>query len=104
MIKSWRSGAALVAVVAATATIVPMSLQPATNPAQAAADPMAVRPATPDRTSALEARRVGSVATPHLDWRPCHESARCATVKLPLDYDRPRSATIDVRLLKVAAR
>lgn len=53
----------------------------------------AARPAPPDRTSAVEARRVDSVPTPKLKWYPCNDypGAQCATVKLPLDYDEPKA-------------
>ena len=30
--------------------------------------------------------------------------AECATVKLPLDYDAPRGATVDIAVLRVKAR
>ncbi len=57
-----------------------------------------------DRTSAAESRRVDSVPTPRLAWSACFEIAECATVKLPLDYDRPRGATTEVGVLRVKAR
>ncbi len=63
-----------------------------------------VRPTTGDRTSSQEARRVDRVPTPKLDWYPCYDYAECATVELPLDYDRPRGATTEVALLRVKAR
>ncbi|TDC31762.1 alpha/beta hydrolase [Micromonospora sp. 15K316] len=62
------------------------------------------RPATTDRTSPVEARRVDRVPTPQLDWYSCYDYAECATVRLPLDYDHPRGATTEVALLRVKAR
>ena len=60
--------------------------------------------ATGDRTTTKERRRVGAVKTPKLRWRTCYGNARCATVKLPRDYDRPKGATVMVRLLKRPAK
>ncbi|MDR7275660.1 hypothetical protein [Catenuloplanes atrovinosus] len=42
--------------------------------------------------------------TPVLAWSACHEIAECATVRLPLDHDRPRGATTEVAVLRVKAR
>lgn len=53
-----------------------------------------------------EARRVDRVPTPELDWFDCSQLAPdswCATVDLPLDYNRPRGATTEVALLKKKA-
>ncbi|MFI7523689.1 alpha/beta hydrolase [Micromonospora globbae] len=62
------------------------------------------RPVVTDRTSPQEARRVDRVPTPDLDWYACYDYAECATVRLPLDYDRPHGATTEVALLRVKAR
>ncbi|MGY3517536.1 alpha/beta hydrolase [Micromonospora sp. PTRAS2] len=62
------------------------------------------RPATSDRTDPVEARRVDSVPTPKLDWYACYGTAECATVQLPLDYDKPKGATTEVAVLRVKAR
>ena len=64
-------------------------------------------PAHADVTSAVERRRVDGVATPRLRWKACRDlspRAECATVKLPLDYDAPRGATVDIAVLRVKAR
>ncbi|TCO52931.1 TAP-like protein [Actinocrispum wychmicini] len=66
--------------------------------------PAAATATTPDRTSPTEARRVDQVPTPVLHWTTCRDTAECATARLPLDYDDPRGATIDVALLRVKAR
>jgi pimeloyl-ACP methyl ester carboxylesterase len=66
-----------------------------------------VSPATavsPDRTSAAESRKVDAVPTPRLRWAACFQIAECASVQLPLDYDRPRGATTDVGVLRIKAR
>ncbi|MCA2218411.1 hypothetical protein [Jidongwangia harbinensis] len=57
-----------------------------------------------DRTSRVESARVDSVPTPVLRWQPCNESAECATVALPVDYDQPRGSTVDVAVLRVKAK
>ncbi|SCG58764.1 alpha/beta hydrolase [Micromonospora coxensis] len=62
------------------------------------------RPTVSDRTSPTEARRVDRVPTPKLDWYACYGYAECATVDLPLDYDKPKGATTEIALLRVKAR
>src|SRR5215213_1055454 len=57
-----------------------------------------------DRTTAKEARRVDSVRTPKLDWYKCYGTYQCATVRVPLDYDRPHGATTELALLRYRAR
>lgn len=60
--------------------------------------------AAPDRTSAIEAKRVDRVPTPKLRWYACGTGLECTTVKLPLDYDKPKGAKTEVALLRVKAR
>ena len=55
-------------------------------------------------TSAKERKRVDSVKTPKLGWYKCYETAECATVRLPLDYDKPKGATTEIAVLRVKAR
>lgn len=59
-----------------------------------------------DVTSEVEAKRVDSVPTPELAWAECpgRPGVQCTTVKLPLDYDEPDGAQIDVAVLKHPAR
>ncbi|MEU8378649.1 alpha/beta fold hydrolase [Streptosporangium sp. NPDC048865] len=45
-----------------------------------------------------------ALPTPQLTWTACFETAECATVKLPLDYNQPRGATTDIAVLRVKAR
>jgi pimeloyl-ACP methyl ester carboxylesterase len=46
---------------------------------------------------------------PKLDWQPCGDvgggdvGAQCATATVPLDYDKPNGATIDLHLAKLPA-
>jgi pimeloyl-ACP methyl ester carboxylesterase len=42
---------------------------------------------------------------PKLDWQPCGDAPNvvCATATVPLDYDNPRGATIDLHLAKSPA-
>ena len=56
-----------------------------------------------DRTGAAHAELVDRLSTPILDWSACMEGALCATVKLPMDYQKPAGAKIEVALTKVAA-
>ncbi|MEU4244325.1 alpha/beta hydrolase [Actinoplanes sp. NPDC026619] len=70
-------------------------------PAGVAAVPAA---AAADRTGSAESRRVDRVPTPKLAWASCYAYAECATVPLPLDYDQPQGATIDIAVLRVKAK
>ncbi|QIK72338.1 alpha/beta hydrolase [Propioniciclava coleopterorum] len=79
----------------AIAAVLALGLAPLAAPAAAASGP--------DVTSALERRRVDTVPTPALDWRPC-EWGECARVRLPLDYDQPRGASVEVALTRIPAR
>ncbi|SCL62132.1 TAP-like protein [Micromonospora citrea] len=77
----------------------------AVAPAAAAPSPTGWgRPVHSDRTSPEEARRVDRVPTPDLDWYACYDYAECATVRLPLDYDKPKGPTTEVAVLRVKAR
>jgi len=53
---------------------------------------------------ALAASGVDGVPTPKLGWYKCYDYAECATVKLPLDYDQPRGAKIEIAVLRVKAK
>ncbi|GAA3616282.1 alpha/beta hydrolase [Microlunatus ginsengisoli] len=58
-----------------------------------------------DATSAVEKHRVDSVKTPKLDWFECAGTGiECATAKVPLDYDQPKGATVELALIRVKAR
>ncbi|MBQ1051023.1 alpha/beta fold hydrolase [Micromonospora sp. C51] len=73
--------------------------------AGAAVTPAAASTATvTHRTSSAERLRVDRVPTPELDWYRCYDYAECATVRLPLDYDRPNGATTEIAVLRVKAR
>ncbi|TCB98916.1 alpha/beta hydrolase [Micromonospora zingiberis] len=73
--------------------------------APAAAAPTTIAGATVShRTSVKERLRVDRVPTPKLDWYKCYDYAECATVDLPLDYDKPKGATTEVAVLRVKAR
>ncbi|RSM53692.1 peptidase S33 family protein [Actinoplanes sp. ATCC 53533] len=64
----------------------------------------AVAIAAGDVTSQQEAERVDRVPTPELKWYACSGLAQCATVRLPLDYDEPDGASVEIALLRVKAR
>jgi pimeloyl-ACP methyl ester carboxylesterase len=55
-------------------------------------------------SSTVESRRVDAVPTPKPGWYKCYEIAECAVVPLPLDYDRPNGAKIDVAVLRIRAK
>ena len=55
------------------------------------------------RTSATEKARVDAVKTPKLAWYTCYTDYKCTTVTLPLDYDDPKGAQVEMALLKVPA-
>lgn len=42
--------------------------------------------------------------TPRLSWSRCRGKAQCASVRLPLNYDRPAGPTTEVGLLRLPAR
>ena len=54
-------------------------------------------------TSKVEKRRSKAVKTPKLGWYKCYDYARCATVKVPLDYDKPKGKKVELAVLKVPA-
>ena len=60
--------------------------------------------AGPSSTSKVEKRRSKAVKTPKLNWYTCYGYAKCATVKVPLDYDKPKGKKVDLALLKVPAK
>ncbi len=87
------------------ALLSPLAVGTAATAAPAAPAPApAARAALGDVTSALEAARVDRVPTPRLGWYRCYETAQCATVDLPLDYDEPNGPTTEVAVLRVKAR
>lgn len=45
-----------------------------------------------------------AIATPKLSWYRCYDTAECATVKVPRDYDKPKGAKVELALLRVKAR
>ncbi|HEY5844761.1 MAG TPA: alpha/beta hydrolase [Mycobacterium sp.] len=80
------------------ALTVAASLTPAAMPIPAMA-----KAAKAASTSAAEKARVDKVPTPKLAWYTCYSDYKCTTVKLPLDYDDPKGAQVEVALLKVPA-
>jgi pimeloyl-ACP methyl ester carboxylesterase len=42
-------------------------------------------------------------AVPELRWSSCYQRFQCATVRVPLDYDRPRGALISLALIRLPA-
>ena len=55
---------------------------------------------------AAASRTTPGAAVPELAWRSCGQEApgfECATARVPLDYDRPRGATITLALTRLPA-
>lgn len=50
-----------------------------------------------------ENAKLNKVKTPHLRWFNCYRGAKCAKVKVPLDYDKPKGATTNLAVLRVPA-
>lgn len=95
------------AVAASALTVAPAIATPATARSSAAAPTVPATAIAVQRTSATEARRVDRVKTPRPKWFACDPfapGAKCATVKLPLDYDKPTGPTTDVAVLRLPAR
>ncbi|MEU6037001.1 alpha/beta hydrolase [Actinomadura sp. NPDC047616] len=88
----------ILTVVTAGAVLVPAV------PAVALAAPDSRLAPAGDTTSGIEKKRVDSVPTPKLGWYKCFDIAECATLRLPLDYDKPKGATTEIAVLRVKAR
>ena len=83
------------------ATGPPAQAAPATAPEATAAKASSKKTA---KTSAREKRRSKAVKTPKLKWYSCYGHAKCATVKVPLDYDKPKGKKVELAVLKVPAK
>ena len=60
-----------------------------------------------ERTSTVERQRVDGVVTPKPRWFNCSTfaaGAQCASIALPLDYDKPRGAKTEVAVLRIKAK
>ncbi|MEU4428802.1 alpha/beta hydrolase [Actinoplanes sp. NPDC024001] len=77
------------------AAVAPVTVEPAA--VQAAAKKSAT-------TSKAEKRRVDRLKTPKLGWYKCYDTAQCATVLVPLDYDNPKGPKTEIALLRVKAK
>jgi pimeloyl-ACP methyl ester carboxylesterase len=74
----------------------------------AAALALALAPAAPaappsDTTSPLEAARVDRVPAPVLNWKSCEPAIKgveCTTATVPLDYDEPKGAQIELAIAR----
>lgn len=73
-------------------------------PAEAAPTVQATAKAKTAKTSKKEKKRSKAVKTPKLKWYSCYDYAKCATVKVPLDYDKPKGKKVELALLKVPAK
>ncbi len=82
---------AIASAVALTAGLLSVSTAPAAD-------------AATSTTSKVEKRRSKAVKTPKLNWYSCYGYAKCATVKVPLDYDKPKGKKVELALLKVPAK
>ena len=86
-----RSLFAMASAVALTAGLLSVSTAPSAD-------------AATNSTSKVEKRRSKAVKTPKLNWYTCYGYAKCATVKVPLDYDKPKGKKVELALLKVPAK
>ncbi|GLY04593.1 MULTISPECIES: alpha/beta hydrolase [Actinoplanes] len=93
----------LIAGVAGVALAVSASV-PASAFGPAAAEAKATAAAKPATTSKAEKKRLDTLPTPKLGWYKCYEIAECATVKVPLDYDKPKGAKTEIAVLRVKAK
>lgn len=75
-------------------TVVPLT---SAGPAETAG------PGKTSKTSKIEKRRSKAVKTPKLKWRKCGKT-KCATVKVPLDYDKPKGKKISIAVRKKPAK
>lgn len=83
----------------------PVLAAPATTAAAPdSASTAAVVRAAAAKTSTVEKKRVDRVKTPKPRWYKCYDWAQCATVKVPLDYDRPNGKQTTLALLRVKAK
>lgn len=79
-------------------------------PAHAVPDPapkvtaMAKNAVKTSKTSKKEKRRSKAVKTPKIKWYTCYGTAKCATVKVPLDYDKPKGKKTTIAVLKTPAK
>ena len=47
--------------------------------------------------------KVGTTVAPRVVWRDCGGGFECATIKVPLDYDRPHGRRIELALIRLPA-
>ncbi|WP_029290387.1 alpha/beta hydrolase [Cellulomonas sp. HZM] len=76
--------------------------------ATAAATTSSAAATASDKTSAVERHRVDDLPLPKVDWFDCSDvvgpRTQCGTVRLPLDYDKPKGATTEVALLRLKVK
>lgn len=93
LVTTLAAGALLVGTISTTA-----AAAPSRDTSGAGSTSSSAATATPSESSKLD-----KVATPRLGWFSCYGGVRCATVKVPLDYDQPKGATTELAVLKVPA-
>lgn len=98
------AAAALLGTAALGANAAPVAAGASTAPAAASVTgQVAAGALVAASTGSSENSKLDKVATPRLGWFSCYDTAKCATVKLPLDYDNPKGATTDVAVLRLPA-
>ncbi|MDR1767862.1 MAG: alpha/beta hydrolase [Propionibacteriaceae bacterium] len=65
-----------------------------------AVPPVQAEAAVHTKSVAKEKKRVDRVAAPSLSWTSCGSNVACAYASLPLDYDSPKGAKINVLLAR----
>jgi pimeloyl-ACP methyl ester carboxylesterase len=73
---------------------------------KATAGRSAVSKAASDVTSAKERKRSAGVKKPKISWskKKCGSGGYCGTIKVPLDYDKPKGTKVTLKLFKLKAR
>jgi pimeloyl-ACP methyl ester carboxylesterase len=59
--------------------------------------------AAPARAAIQSAAVQPSAAASTVPWTPCRDGFQCATVRVPLDYDQPAGAKIDLAVIRLPA-
>lgn len=101
-VSATAAAATLVAGALASTPTLADETSPTAPPPDRPADVSTTTHTAPDTDPAPVAREVDA-PVPRLRWKKCQQF-RCATPRVPLDYDRPRGPKVRLAVLKVPAR
>ena len=59
--------------------------------------------ALPAATAGPPARGASRAPVPSLAWTKCYKHFQCTTARVPLDYDQPAGASIELALIRLKA-